>query len=254
MFGTERVRHNKTTSLVQFLYPDGVIPQDLASPVLQLPLRVGLAYVPGNHQSGSLDPALKLELLNQVKQSFTNLDYVDRIEIIPELYMSGHNQGHQLDQLRQLYQLDVMALISYDQLVNRKENLLAVTYLTIAGNYIFPGSHFNVSTLIDLAVIDLQSKRLLFRAAGTNSSKGTTAEAYTRHQYDKHQANDFVSAMHLMVSHLGTELINFERRLKEQRPGEEIRVEARPGYKMSVDWSILLISGLIILARTFSQS
>jgi rhombotail lipoprotein len=47
MLGSERVRHNKTTTLVNFLYPDGRIPQDLKSPTLRLPLRVGLAYVPG---------------------------------------------------------------------------------------------------------------------------------------------------------------------------------------------------------------
>ena len=249
MLGSERVRHNKTTTLVNFLYPDGHIPQDLKSPVLRLPLRVGLAYVPGSgHQTG-IDSRLKLELLEQVKASFAAVEYIDRIEVIPELYTSSRGQGPQLDQLRQLYQLDVLALVSYDQLVNRKENLLAVTYLSIVGNYIFPGSHFDVSTLIDLAVIDLDSKRLLFRAAGTHASKGTSAEAYTRHRYDRHQSQGFASAMHTMIGNLNLALNQFEERLKAKRPGDDIRVEARPGYQMNTHWWMITLLSLVLMWR-----
>lgn len=247
MLGTERVRHNKTTSLVSFLYPDGQIPADLKRPTLHLPLRVGLAYVPGSGRQTGIDSRLKLELLEQVRSSFANVHYIERIEVIPELYASARGHGAQLDQLRQLYQIDVLALVSYDQLVNRKENLLAVTYLSIVGNYIFPGSHFDVSTLIDLAVIDLDSKRLLFRAAGTHASKGTTAEAYSRHRYDQHQSRDFTAAMQAMIGQLGVELVNFEQRLKARRPGDDIQVKARPGYQMnSHGWMIGLLLLLVI--------
>jgi rhombotail lipoprotein len=140
-----------------------------------------------------------------------------------------------------------LALVSYDQLVNRKENLLAVTYLSIVGNYIFPGSHFDVSTLIDLAVVDLDSKRLLFRAAGTHASKGTTAEAYTRHRYDQHQSQGFATAMQAMIGNLNLELINFEQRLKAKRPGDDIRVEARPGHQMNSHWWMIISLGLVLL-------
>ena len=254
MLGTERVRHNKTTSLVNFLYPDGRIPQDLKSPTLRLPLRVGLAYVPGSGRQTGIDSRLKLELLEQVKSSFAAVRYIDRIEVIPELYVSPGGQGAQLDQLRQLYQLDVLALVSYDQLVNRKENLLAVTYLSIVGNYIFPGSHFDVSTLIDLAVIDLDSKRLLFRAAGTHGSKGTSAEAYTRHRYDQHQSQGFATAMHTMIGNLNLELSRFEQRLKAKRPGDDIRVEARPGYQMNSHWWMIILLSLVLWRRRIQQA
>jgi rhombotail lipoprotein len=192
---------------------------------------------------------LKKNTLEQVKASFAAVEYIDRIEVIPELYTSSRGQGPQLDQLRQLYQLDVLALVSYDQLVNRKENLLAVTYLSIVGNYIFPGSHFDVSTLIDLAVIDLDSKRLLFRAAGTHASKGTSAEAYTRHRYDRHQSQGFASAMHTMIGNLNLALNQFEERLKAKRPGDDIRVEARPGYQMNTHWWMITLLSLVLMWR-----
>ncbi len=249
MFGHEKVRHSRTTSLVNFLYPDGEIPKDLKSPTLQLPLRVGLAYVPESNSRGGIDPRLKLELLGAVKHQFENLRYVQSIEIIPDNYFSNSNSQDQLNQIRQLYQLDVIALVSYDQIVNRKENLLALTYLTIVGNYIFPGSHFNVSTLIDMALIDLDSKRLLFRAAGTHGSKGVSAEAYTRHRYDKHQNNNFSAAMSKLKINLSHELQNFESRLRAKDPNDDIKVVAKKGYELSVNRDILIFLLMVTLLK-----
>ena len=62
-------------------------------------------------------------------------------------------------------------MVSYDQIVNAKENLLSLSYLTIDGAYIFPGTGYQVNTMIDMAVIDVDSRSILFRAAGTSSSK-----------------------------------------------------------------------------------
>lgn len=246
MLGPEKVRHSKTTSLVNFLYPDGNIPKDLPSPTLHLPLRVGLAYIPESHHRNHIDNHLKIELLNSIKQQFSGLRYVHSIEIIPSMYLSNRSRDNQLEQIRQLYQFDVIALVSYDQIVNRKENLLAMTYLTIVGNYIFPGSHFDVSTLIDMALIDLDSKRLLFRAAGTNASKGVVAEAYAKNQYDKHQNRDFSHAMTRMQQNLSVELSAFEQRLRAKNPNDDIKVVARKGYEMSMGFDLLLM--LILLA------
>ncbi len=249
MFGPEKVRHSKTTSLVNFLYPDGRIPEDEQTPVLHLPLRVGLAYVPDTSQQNAIEHTLKLELLDSIKRQFSGLRYVQSIEIIPEIYLSNNQNKNQLQQLQQLYQLDVMALVSYDQIVNRKENILALSYLTIEGNYIFPGSHFKVSTLIDMALIDLNSKRLLFRAAGTNSSNGLSAEAYTRHQYDKHQNQDFFQAMQIMQDQLVIELNHFEQRLRAKDPSDDIKVVAKKGFEMSVGKELLFLFFSVLLIR-----
>jgi len=249
MFGHEKVRHSKTTSLVNFLYPSGKIPDDLSSPVLRLPLRVGLAYIPENTINSHIEPAIKLELLNTIKRQFEGLRYIQNIQIIPQMYL-GQGQGqNQLLQIQQLYQLDVIALVSYDQIVNRKENLLAITYLTIVGNYIFPGSHFNVSTLLDMALIDLKTKRLLFRAAGSHGSKGATAEAYTRHQYDRHQNDDFSVAMDMLKINLSYELQAFEQRLRAKDPNDDIKVEAKKGFEMSVNQDVVIILLMLTLLK-----
>jgi len=240
LYGNERVRHERTTSLVQFLYPDGQIPQDMKSPTLRLPLRVGLAYVPTQGGGRAIDPRLKLELLDAIKQEFSSRRYIQDIQIIPQMYLSHRNNNDQLKQIKQLYQLDVMALVSYDQIVNRQDNVLAMTYLTIVGSYLFPGSQFDVSTLIDMALIDLGSKRLLFRAAGTHGSNGGGAEAYAAKQYSKHQNQDFATAMTMLRGNLNQELYLFEERLRAKDPNDDIKVEAKPGYSMTFDLKSLL--------------
>lgn len=253
MLGPEKVRHDRTTSLVEFLYPDGIIPSDQESPVLKLPLRVGLAYIPSQNQNSHINAPLKLELLNNIKNQFHGLAYVQSIEVIPEMYLNNRSGQSQLQQIKQLYQLDILALVSYDQLVNRKENIMALTYLTIVGNYIFPGSHFNVNTLIDLAVIDPATKRLLFRAAGSQGSKGTAAEAYTNHQYDQHQNVDFKLAMNQLTNNLVYELQSFETRLRAKKPNDDIKVEAKPGYEMAIDFKLLMLLVLFALATAHSH-
>lgn len=252
IFGQQKVRHNKSTSLVEYLYPDGNIPKNQERPVLNLPLRVGLAFIPEQNQRNTISAASKLELLNEVKSTFAQLKYVASIEIIPETYLRNNSNPNHFQQLAQLYQLDVMALVSYDQIVNRKENILALTYLTIVGTYIFPGSHFDVNTLLDLAVIDVNTKRLLFRAAGTHASKGAAAEAYTAHKYDQHQNKHFKVAMQEMTDNLVLEVAEFEQRLKEKRP-DDIFVQSKKGYDMAFNSHLLLYFLLIVLIRVLSS-
>ncbi len=252
LLGQHQVRHHQSTPLVNFLYPDGEIPKDVQSPVLNLPLRVGLAFVPEHknyyHNQGSVDNVIKLQLLGEIKREFADREYVAEITVIPETYLSHSQNTHRFDQLAQLYQLDVLALVSYDQIVNRTDNALSLSYLTIVGAYIFKGSDFDASTLLDLAVIDVKTKRLLFRAAGTHTSNGRTAEAYTPEKYLKHQKAGLIEANKQMRTQLNIELTAFEQRLRSRKANEDIQVVAKEGYQMNFNWfSLLALISLLIV-------
>mgnify|MGYP007098394522 CR=1 FL=1 len=63
-------RNGTSSSLVDYLYPDGQIPPgvDETVPYLELPLRVGIAFVPGQSAArGALSEATKMRLLEKVK-------------------------------------------------------------------------------------------------------------------------------------------------------------------------------------------
>jgi rhombotail lipoprotein len=252
IFGEYRDRHTHTTSLVQFLYPQGKLPlQDEINPVLNLSLRVGLAFIPDRSSKQIISPLLKNSLLESVKASFISKEYVNEIIIIPELYLRKAQGYSTLEQIKNLYQLDVIALVSYDQMVNAKENLLALSYLTIVGAYVFPGTGYHVNTMIDVAVIDVDSSSILLRAAGTNSSKNKiVAEAYRSQAYRENQNKEFEIAMNQMQDNLVVDLSKFEQRLRKKDPNDRIKVKYREGYSGgSVSLSLLVLLFLLTLLK-----
>jgi len=82
---------NKTisSSLMNFLYLDKAsrAQQQPEIPVLKLPVKVGLAFIPSsNWRNNGIHNKDQIELLQKVKQTFSTYDYIDTIEIIPSTY------------------------------------------------------------------------------------------------------------------------------------------------------------------------
>jgi rhombotail lipoprotein len=247
--GEYRQRHTRSTSLVQFLYPDGKLPlTDKRNPILNLPLHVGLAFIPDRRTTTIISPITKNQLLENVKTEFETKEYVDKITIIPQLYLQG-NQGYStLQQIKTLYNLDVIALVSYDQLLNSQENILSLSYLTIVGAYIFHGTDYNVNTLMDLAVVDVDSQNILFRAAGTSTSKNKRV-SFAKHKkaFRDKQNQEFEIAMAQMQGNLILALDKFEQRLRNKDANEEIKINYRKGYSGG-SVSSLMIAFLLMLS------
>ena len=146
-------RHS-SSSLVEFLYPSGQVPPaENSIPELHVPLRVGLAFLPGRGGAGP-DAALREELLERVRRHFSDRRFVSEIVIIPDYYLAEQRGFPGLEAVQRLYSIDLMALVSYDQVTHEDENNWSLGYLTIVGAYVLKGSRYDVSTLVDLAVID----------------------------------------------------------------------------------------------------
>jgi rhombotail lipoprotein len=177
--GGQSQRH--ASSLVQYLYPKRIEHIDKpAIPVLTLPLRVGVAFVPedtgkanANYtQSAALSEQQKLKLLKEVSDQFRKYPFVKAIEVIPSQYLAPAGSFENLEQLRSMFGVDVVALVSYDQLQFTGENFLSLAYLTVVGAYIIPAEKNDTRTMMDAAVYDITSRKLLFRAPGLSQSKG----------------------------------------------------------------------------------
>ena len=255
IFGEYQGRHIQSTSLVSFLYPKGKVPKEnKLNPVLNFPMRVGLAFIPDKSSQTTLSLESKNKLLEQIKSAFIAKEYVNDIVIIPEIYLRGSGYGT-LEQVNNLYQLDVIALVSYDQIVNGRDNLLSLSYLTIVGAYILPGSGFDVSTMIDLAVIDVPSQSILFRSAGTNQlNKNKVPGAYTSQSYDKKQNISFAQAMQKMQANFHLELNKFEQRLRKKDPNDHIQVRHREGYSGgSSSITMIIFLSILVLIKVVGK-
>lgn len=213
-------RSGESSSVVEFLYPAGEVPPKPTGevPAITLPIKVGLAFVPGRGQSlGPLSEAQKMQLLEQVRDRFTGEDYVTEIVVVPDTYLRGSSGFDALDRAARMYGLDVMALVSYDQLSTSSEKKSSFLYWTIVGAYVVEGTRNEVQTLVDTAVFDIPSRTLLFRAAGTDRVAKDTTMVESPQQMRAAQAASFGRAMDDMSVNLQRELAVFKERVKEQK-------------------------------------
>jgi rhombotail lipoprotein len=248
------------TSVVDFLYPSSRPEERPQVPVLNLPIRVGVAFVPAGRPNHPARPALteeqRLGLLETVADHFEQKQYVGGIEVIPGSYLRPQGSFANLDQLRSLFDVDVIALVSYDQVQFVDQGFLSLTYWTIVGAYVVPGEKNDTHTMLDTVVYDVASRKMLFRAPGTHHTKGRATPTNLSEQLREDREEGFQRATEEMIANLDPELEEFRVRVRE-RP-EEYRVVERPGYSGggSLDPATLalfaVLAGAVLRTRRFA--
>jgi rhombotail lipoprotein len=247
-----RSQTRNSSSLVNFLYPDGQpLPASNTIPELHVPLRVGLAFLPSQSSSGSvtLDAPQKQVLLERIRQRFSSRKFVGEIVIIPDYYLANTRGFAGLDGVQRLYNVDVMALVSYDQVMHTDDNKWSLGYLTIVGAYILPGNTQDSATLVDLAVVDPATRSLVLRAGGTYSWHATSTLVDADRKTREASAKGFEEATNQMINNFDVALAAFETDVHEGRANVHIvsRGERVGGFGGgALDWWAL--SGLLGLA------
>ena len=139
--------------------------------------------------------------------------------------------GLSLDQIRTMHGVDVIALISYDQVQHTSEDMLSIAYWTIVGMYVVKGERNDTNTMMDTAVYHIPSRKLLFRAPGTSQIKGSATPVNLSEQLRKDSYDGFVKANSDMIANLHAELERFKEKVKAQP--EAYKVVAEPGSRGS---------------------
>lgn len=229
---TPGAKTHRASSVVDFLYPGKVNATDRpAIPHLALPMSVGIAFVPsGAERYGQhdIDTGRQMALMERIAADFRRHDFIGHIEFIPGQYLRPGGGFDNLDQIRTMYGVDVMALLSYDQVQYTDEGFLSVTYWTIVGAYIFQAEKNDTSTMIDAAVYDIASRKMLFRAPGVSQVKGRATLVNQSEELRRDSDKGFALAADDLVINLQAELDRFRTKVRE-RP-EEYRVTRSPGY------------------------
>jgi len=242
---------HKSSSIVQFLYPTDDRPLvEPQIPTLRLPLRVGLAFAPsaGHGARGfnqNFPEARKQELLEDVAAQFRSLAVVDNIQVIPTTYLRPGGGFENLDQLKSLMGVDVIALIAYDQAQASIDDEASIIYWTIIGSYIFPTRKNETHTLMEAVVYDINSRSLLFRAPGVSSVEDRNTLMGSADELRKDSAHSFIAAADDLSTNLKTELDRFQIRLREKP--EAAHIEHRPGYTGAGSLEGWFGAGLLLL-------
>ena len=230
------------SSVVDYLYPEGSETMvEPSIPVLSIPLKVGIAFVPGKPDrssgkrlwtdavgGGAFTEANKAELLEKIADNFRQYKFVSEIEVIPSVYLTAGGGFSNLEQIRTMYGIDIIALVSYDQVQFTDEGWLSFTYWTIIGAYIISGEKNDTSTMLDTAVLDIQSKKMLFRAPGTSNIKGSATPINLNVELRADSMKSFEEAADNMIANLDKQLSSFRAKIKKNP--EKVKITYSGGY------------------------
>ncbi len=261
-------QHTVSSSLASFLYSgkDSNKVEKSGPALLELPIKVGIAFLPSQHwRSRSLDESTKYQLLNKVKQSFGKHPFIENISIIPSTYLKHHGvrKGQGFDTLQQvanIHDVDIIALVSYDQLTRSEQNNASLLYWTIVGMYVIPGNENTIQTFVDTAVFDVRSRKLLMRAPGVSKlAKRSTAIGVDSVVTQKSRQG-FDMAFDDMIKNLDLELIRFKDRIKHdgwvKTNSGSVKITNQSAYWaagfIDVKFSLLLILLFLLHIRTTS--
>ncbi|MGA1840104.1 MAG: rhombotarget lipoprotein [bacterium] len=240
MTGCATSRHY-SSSIVQYLYPDQSEPLESPEiPVLSIPLKVGIAFVPGAtgdkihygpaNLSGAstLNEKEKMLLMQEVSNHFKKYEFVKSIELIPSAYLKSKGSFANLDQIRTMFGVDVIALLSYDQSQFVDEGFSTISYWTIVGAYVIKGEKNDTNTMLDAAVYDIRSRKMLFRAPGLSHIKSKATPVNLSEQIRLDSVEGFKEASKDLIVNLDNQLEVFKNKIKESP--EEFKVIHKPGY------------------------
>jgi len=225
---TRAVHHS--SSVVQYLYPDQRQPMEKPQiPLLSLPMRVGIAFVPETkNYNNYLTEKEKIELMAQVSRDFKKYAFVKSIDLIPSAYLTPSGSFTNLDQIRTMFGIDAIALLSFDQARFTDEGLASITYWTLIGAYIVPGEKNDTHTMVDAAVYDIKSRKMLFRAPGISHIKSKATPVNQSEQARHDSLDGFEQASKDLVKNLEIQLDLFKEKIKESP--QDYQIVYKPGY------------------------
>jgi rhombotail lipoprotein len=211
---------HRRSNLMSYLYPRAMeAPQPSAQGArLRLPLRVGIAFVPSQaayDRFGGMDATLpggvEKSLLNVVRDSFKSRDWVKEVVVIPSTYLTPGGGFANLDQVSQMFGVDVIALVSIDQFQSSDPYPVSFLYLSIVGAYVLPLDHNDTRTLIDAAVFYVPARRFLLRAPGQSRITGHSTAVDVSDSMRERSVKGLSMAMTDLSVNLSSEVDRFKQ-------------------------------------------
>lgn len=220
------------TSLMRFLNVDeGTVKiQEAEKPTITVPLKVGFAFAPSVDYGEGFPEKERMNLMQEIASQFKDSKFVESIELIPSNYLEEGGGFSNLDKLRQLFDIDVIMLFSYDQSQFKDTGALSITYWTLIGAYFVKGEKNDTHTLMDAALFHIQSRKLLFRASGVNHLKNTATPINLSEQAREDSLASFRLASSDLTKNLKVNLYGFRKALRERTGKFELKL--KPGYQL----------------------
>ena len=167
----------RTSNILTYLYPGDTQPveiSNMAQPNIPLPLKLGIAFVPesrtitnsGDTRIEPLTEKHKMEMMHGLSAALRQYSYIAGVEEIPSTYLKVGGSFANLEQIRTMTGVDVIGLVSYDQIQFTDRGLVSLLYWTGVGWYFVPGEKNDTNTMMDAALYHIPTRKPLLRATG----------------------------------------------------------------------------------------
>lgn len=202
---------HQSSNLVSYLYPNQ--PQQVIAAGqsgMVVPVRVGVGYVPEqglSHQA--LTDTDKRGLQMAVAAYFEQQSFVSDVRLVPAAYLTPGGSFANLDQLRRIFDVDIMVLLSYDRTRFAERGPAVVSYWTLDGEQLISGEKNDTHTLLDAAVFDIGARQLLFRAPGSSLVRYQRQQGSLAEQLRQDSLVGFEQAGVELMEHLRERLSSF---------------------------------------------
>lgn len=223
---------NYKTSIIRFLGPEENTTENQKEMDLTItvPLKVGIAFAPSLDYGEGFPEKERMNLMQRIASQFKGYKFVESIELIPSLYMEEGGGFSNLDKLRQLFGIDVIILLSYDQSQFKDTGALSVTYWTLIGMYFVKGEKNDTYTLMDAALFHIPNRQMLFRASGINHLKNSATFINLSEQAREDSIIGFRQASMDLTKNLEKKLYNFRKMIRSS--SGKFKLKLKPGYEL----------------------
>ena len=255
----------RRSSLMGYLYPKAAeAPKpDPAGARLQLPLKLGIVFVPGGTAGWRNDTVVPAHaerpLLDTVRGAFKDRPWVGDIKIIPSAYLRAGGGFENLDQASRMFGVDVIALVSVDQIQQTDPKWYSFTYLSILGAFVVPAEHNSTRTLIDAAVFHVPTRTFLLRAPGQSFIKGSTTLVAQGELLRRDAGEGLKLAMVELGKNLDAEVVGFKAEVASgvrkdvdvvDRSGQSLQQTGGRGWGGALGaWEVVGAGLLLLLVR-----
>lgn len=214
------VGNRRTSGVMEYLHPassngaaHASLPAQQQDPraLLTTPLKLGLLCVPGARVDDVFGEERRTDLLARIAADLEQQPQVASVVLLPGGYVTPTGGFADLDRLSAAFDVDLFALVSYDQTQVVESNGWSVFYLTLIGCFFVPGEDTHTSTLLDVALVHGPSRALLGRASGTSQSDDSANAANSATRLRHESEAGFGAALEQLLPRLSAELSRLGR-------------------------------------------
>jgi rhombotail lipoprotein len=203
------------SNALEYLYPSGAPAAPSAEVKIALPARVGIAFAPAPvGRQETFTEGQKQALSTKIADAFEGRPSIGSVQAIPSTYLKAGGGFADLDRVAAAFGIDLIVLVSYDQVQFSDPGKASIAYWTIVGAYFVKGEKNETSTMLDAAVFDIASRTMLFNASGRSGVSGRATPIAADRALRERSATGFEGATADLITNLDTALDAFQEQAK----------------------------------------